>query len=195
MYRFVFVNYKDWLSTEEKHWMLLIETEKELLDFIEIRKRELSRSYFDAKKNTSRKIHHKSNEQALIEFFFIYKKHKDKETVLDDIMALTGSTSKFIRSYIESFAESRRLLVNSSNGYFPCSNKKDIKIYKIIESKEYAFPEDLEGIIRLSQWPGGTHWYATIGNKDVVVNGEQKWNTRKEALKMAKIFTKGDRNV
>lgn len=36
--------------------------------------------------------------------------------------------------------------------------------------------------VRYIQWPGGYHWYAKIGNMDIVYEqGNQKWNTRKEA--------------
>lgn len=37
-------------------------------------------------------------------------------------------------------------------------------------------------------WDGGKHWYAKIGKLDVVVNGEQKWNTKEEAINAAKIY-------
>jgi len=48
------------------------------------------------------------------------------------------------------------------------------------------FPDSDE--IRVLQWPGGEHWYAKIGAVDVVIDGEQKWNTFNEADTAAKRF-------
>ena len=42
--------------------------------------------------------------------------------------------------------------------------------------------------IRIIQWPGGRHFYAKIGNEDVVVNGMQKWNSSYEARLAAKSY-------
>lgn len=44
--------------------------------------------------------------------------------------------------------------------------------------------EDVNFIV----WNGGKHWYAKIGKMDVVVNGEQKWNTKEEAINAAKSY-------
>ena len=45
--------------------------------------------------------------------------------------------------------------------------------------------EDVEFI----QWPGGTHWYAKIRREDIVdACGNQKWNTRMEAMQAAKWY-------
>lgn len=42
--------------------------------------------------------------------------------------------------------------------------------------------------IRIISWPGGNHYYAKVGNEDVVVDGVQKWNTREEAVIAAKQY-------
>lgn len=45
--------------------------------------------------------------------------------------------------------------------------------------------------IRYIQWKDGSHWYAKIGKYDVVdENGNQKWNTRNEAINAAYSFLK-----
>lgn len=45
--------------------------------------------------------------------------------------------------------------------------------------------------IRIIVWREGTHYYAKVGNCDVVVEGEQKWETRDMALMKAKFFING----
>lgn len=68
------------------------------------------------------------------------------------------------------------------------------KIHNIIETKyisKIEFPileRPTENDINIISWPGGKHYYAKVGNYDVVVNGVQKWNTKYEAREAAKTF-------
>ena len=68
------------------------------------------------------------------------------------------------------------------------------KIHNIIETKyisKIEFPileRPTENDINIINWPGGKHYYAKVGNYDVVVNGVQKWNTKYEAREAAKTF-------
>lgn len=42
---------------------------------------------------------------------------------------------------------------------------------------------------RYIKWPRGKHWYAKIGNVDIVDSfGNQKWDTKEEAIEAAKYF-------
>ena len=67
-------------------------------------------------------------------------------------------------------------------------------IRNIIETKyvsKIEFPileRPTENDINIIRWPGGKHYYAKVGNYDVVVNGVQKWNTKYEAREAAKTF-------
>lgn len=60
------------------------------------------------------------------------------------------------------------------------------------DTLEYPEPEFYtEKDIRYIQWKDGSHWYAKIGKYDVVdENGNQKWNTRNEAINAAYSFLK-----
>ena len=68
------------------------------------------------------------------------------------------------------------------------------KIHNIIETKyisKIEFPileRPTENDINIISWSGGKHYYAKVGNYDVVVNGVQKWNTKYEAREAAKTF-------
>lgn len=43
--------------------------------------------------------------------------------------------------------------------------------------------------VRFIMWDGGKHWYAKIGNIDIVDDdSNQKWNTKEEAIEAAKNF-------
>ena len=56
------------------------------------------------------------------------------------------------------------------------------------ESDRLVFPGST---IKILQWPKGIHWYAKIGHVDIVVDGEQKWNTREQAEKAAQEYLAG----
>jgi hypothetical protein len=53
------------------------------------------------------------------------------------------------------------------------------KIIQEKESEELVFPEG--GKARFLQWPNGHHWYVKIGDVDVKVDGEMKWDTKEKA--------------
>lgn len=64
-------------------------------------------------------------------------------------------------------------------------------ICEIIESETFEYPPAVHILnnVRYMQWPGGEHWYAKIGNDDITdFNGNQKWNTKKEAEEAAKWY-------
>jgi hypothetical protein len=42
--------------------------------------------------------------------------------------------------------------------------------------------------IRIIKWPDGKHFYAKVGNADVVVDGKQKWDSKYAAQKAAERF-------
>ena len=80
------------------------------------------------------------------------------------------------------------IYVQQSGGYFPHSD--DLVIHKTLELGGYDFP-DVDRKIKITQWSGGTHFYAKVGYYDVVdADGNQKWDTHEEAERQAEIFAK-----
>ena len=51
---------------------------------------------------------------------------------------------------------------------------------------ELIYPQ--EETIKIIKWPNGKHYYAKINDIDVIVDGKQSWNTKKEAENKAIIF-------
>jgi hypothetical protein len=80
----------------------------------------------------------------------------------------------------------KRLFINSVGGYFGYSNDLKISDTRIIDV--WALPTET---IRIIQWPDGSHFYAKIGNEDVVVAGKQKWDTRAEAEDAGQRYLEG----
>lgn len=54
---------------------------------------------------------------------------------------------------------------------------------KVLYEENIEKPEVKD--IKVFQWPFGKHYYAKYKGEDVVVKGEQKWNTYEEAYKKA----------
>ena len=71
------------------------------------------------------------------------------------------------------------LYINAAGGFNMGS--KDWKEVRTITKSKYIWPGNENIKPSIKKWPNGTHYYAKIGGVDVVVDGEQKWDTREEA--------------
>lgn len=103
--------------------------------------------------------------------------------------ALTHITSVVIRNQLESIEAVGAIYVNRNGGYFPYD--ENAEEYDRKNNELLVFPtsdEISEKDIRIIQWPNGNHFYAKIGNEDVVWEGEQKWNTKAEAKRAAEKY-------
>jgi len=87
------------------------------------------------------------------------------------------------------------LYINEVGGFFPTmEGVEELKkaTYKGNPHKGFWAIKDNEDIVtskaRYMQWTNGSHWYAKIGNADVIVDGDQKWDSKKEAQKAVKKF-------
>jgi hypothetical protein len=79
-----------------------------------------------------------------------------------------------------------KIYINKSGGFFPHS--EDIEVLDEFTGDNYLFPNYTEKDIRVKQWLNGSHWYAYVGDLQVEMFGEKKWNTEEEALKAAKSY-------
>ena len=113
-----------------------------------------------------------------------------RNSVIDDLLILG---EKFNTPYLTVFLKYGALYVNNKGGFFP-AQKVEHEILETKETEEFEFPNEPvdEKEIKISQWQGGgMHYYAKIGDADVVVHGEQKWDTWDEAMNAAKDFIQG----
>lgn len=79
-----------------------------------------------------------------------------------------------------------QIFVNIHGGYF--GTHGGIRVWESQDIDVFALPEEK---VRFIQWVGGTHWYAKIGDEDIVVDGRQKWDTKGEAEDAAAKYLKG----
>ena len=89
---------------------------------------------------------------------------------------------KVHQGMLEAINRSGTIFVNENGGYFELS--ESVKVLATVELKNWILPGDPR--VRLLQWQDGGHYYAKVGNEDVVLYGKQKWDTKEEAQDAAK---------
>jgi hypothetical protein len=120
------------------------------------------------------------------------KRHANHLSVLADMWGvdLLTALSRFQQHIGEGLdrvlQDQKRLFINSVGGYFGYS--KNLIISDTRDIDMWALPTET---VRIIQWPDGSHFYAKIGNTDVVVDGKQKWDSRAEAEAAGQKFLKG----
>lgn len=68
---------------------------------------------------------------------------------------------------------------------------KDMSIKDRLVMDKMIYPNYTEEDIRITKWPNGEHFYASIGNFDVVdESGNQKWDSESEAREHAMKYLK-----
>lgn len=198
--RFKFIRVRrDDFNDKPISWMLCIDTELALLSYLAVKGQSIGQTYFTAKRKASPRGdkppigHFTPWEWATIIALENYDvENPDKrKSILDDVAVITDT---FTQPFIKIFSERGTLHVNSVGGFYAAESTAHT-VLDTIEKDVFEFPiEDKtsKGMysdgIAISQWFGGTHYYAKIGDMDVVWEGEQKWDTYDEAAKAARAF-------
>jgi len=100
------------------------------------------------------------------------------------VTELPNLVSKIRNGQYKILADYGHVLIRESGSYMALTSNYEITEEVVKET--LSFPERSLTDIRIIQWPNGTHYYAKIGNEDVVdEDGNQKWNTHDEAYEKA----------
>lgn len=84
----------------------------------------------------------------------------------------------------EAIREHGYIVINKVGGYH-CG---PIQYSQFVHRKTFTWPDFKESDIRISQFPGGDHFYVRIGDMELHEGTEIKWNTRSEAMAVAKRY-------
>jgi hypothetical protein len=84
----------------------------------------------------------------------------------------------------EAIREFGYIVINKAGGY----HHGPIEYSQFVHRKTFTWPDFKETDIRISQFPGGEHYYVRIGDMEVHEGNEIKWNTREEAMAVAKRY-------
>lgn len=84
----------------------------------------------------------------------------------------------------EAIRESGYIVINKVGGY----HKGPVNHTQFVHRKTFTWPDFQESDIRISQFPGGEHFYVRIGDMELHEDDKIKWNTREEAAIAAKRY-------
>jgi len=98
------------------------------------------------------------------------------------IVYFVEKLSKANKGKVEMLAKYGRILINNNGGYMMwCDTFEEIE-----STISNRFPQYKIGDVKVSKWPEGKHFYATVDGKSIYVDGEQKWNSEESAMKAVK---------
>jgi hypothetical protein len=84
----------------------------------------------------------------------------------------------------EAIREAGYIVINKVGGY----HRGPVKYSQFVHRKTFTWPDFKESDIRISQFPGGEHYYVRIGDMELHEDGQIKWNTREEAMMVAQRY-------
>lgn len=158
-------------------WMFDLRTVDELFDYLDNVRAPRARAELVQAMNYVRGLEHANIVVLMAEAKGI--------SVIDAQLSLN---EKIMRGMERVLFEDKQIFANGVGGYF--GSTKGIKVHESRDIDVWALPKEEP---RFIQWPGGEHWYAKIGDEDIVVDGKQKWDTKAEAEKAAMKYLKGKR--
>lgn len=160
-------------------WMLVIRTVKELWQYYsETRPTVIQTALQDWIKTTSQPIQKDHFRNHISQTVYFLSALNDC-SFIESITKLFGQVEQ---NQISQLSKGKTLYIRSIGSYTFGDQYETLDEF---QSSELLFPLDK---VRFLQWSGGKHWYAKIGNTDIVVEGEQKWNSKVEAQKAASKF-------
>jgi len=169
-----------------KDWYLKIDTISKLFEYHDITlpaKSELAFKEF-IEVDVYKRKHYTNFYPSMIAIIASLK----EDTFINTMAKLNGES---IQHQLKLLIDGNILFFNCNGGFtFDTINYKRYNVLEIIEKDKLIFPQIKKlSDVRYIKWPAGKHWYAKIGNLDILDSeGNQKWDTKKEAIKAAKEF-------
>lgn len=100
---------------------------------------------------------------------------------------LVGAMSlenKIFQSKLKAINTFGKIYLRENGSY--TTEGKTFTIIGVVEKDDIKYPNYTNKDIKVSQWKNGTHYYAKIGNMDVIDEyGNHKWDSYDEAFNMA----------
>lgn len=105
-------------------------------------------------------------------------------TIIDAIIQFRLDVSLSQLNYIHDYGA---IAINKVGGYHFLESKD---YTEFVNRKGLIWPDFKMSDIRISQFPGGQHWYIHIGDVELRNGTQMKWDNREEAYNYAKSFVK-----
>lgn len=165
----------------DPYWMALISTQQELVDWYKYQPHAR-----DGAADIFRNVTKGSHATTAIGHYFEFKKRFGLP--LPGAIGLAEIMSEMLYEPKAYALLEGPILINAYGSF--CG--LDDGYHEIIDEREGSYDEwpgiDIKQEAKYMQWEGGKHWYAKIGPLDVVVDGRQKWNTKRQAEKAVRRF-------
>jgi hypothetical protein len=166
----------------ESEWVLKVVSVKELLEYYRLTRPSLIHDAFeDFLAVCDKKKKHFTNSLSQITAQLAETKVNAGNTKYSFVDSITDLLGKVERNQLAMLCEGHHLYMRDVGSYVH-DNGHHYDVLDSHKSDKLIFPQSE---IRLLQWKGGRHWYAKIGNVDVIVDDEQKWDTKIEAKQKA----------
>lgn len=159
-----------------KSWWLKISTVEEMCNYFTEEWERRKNACLEDKERVKAKFH-SSNYLTGACDVISSTRHISFEDALDSLQ------KQLYKDWYKFLYEGKTIYVNGVGGYNFSQEEK--RIYK---KEGYDFPCFSENDIRILQWPGGKHYYAYIGDLEIRDGDTMKWNSKEEALTVAKMY-------
>ena len=163
-------------------WYIKLETISEILEYLKIK------NDYDTEKALysylqCSKLGHQSDKIA--SYVSVLASIKG-ESFIDCLGCIMTQRMEVMFRLLEDYGQVCINMVGGMNGFG--FGTPSLKNETIIYRENYAFPNYSEKDIRVKKWDGGTHYYAYVGDFQVKDGDVLKWNTKDEAMRMAKKY-------
>ncbi len=141
------------------------------------------RDFFEAPESFKKtNLKHCEPWNKLCSFFMASVMSCPVNTVFNPIGFLTEKLTDVSKHKIKCLEQYGRIFINSDGGFMMWhKNLEEIESIDCDTFPQYSIKE-----VRVSKWPEGKHWYATINGTSIIFEGRNKWNTEKAAWDAAK---------
>lgn len=202
-YKFVRVKYNRGEDSCVSDWMFEPRTKQDIYDFFNCITIVKSRDEFRGMMESVRKYHklYEGYDPKNTKVLF-NASHPESvwQICLERYITMPNSMetplSGTLNMSLASFKTKMNVFEKGQKAFYPSDGLRCCCILDTDEIVDECFTDVLEfpkierptiDDVRFIQWPGGTHWYAKLNDVDIVYRGEQKWNTRAEAERAAKM--------
>lgn len=156
-------------------WWVKISDPQELLDYFNIEwKRRADKAKAEYERTQGGKLYHYSDHLANMCDIMRRQNFISFDEQLDNLRHET------FKEMYHALCDEKNVFINSKGGY-----NFEQEIRKELKKDNFDFPVFSMNDIHIKKWPGGNHYYAYAGNKQITNGDVVKWNTQKEAEEAA----------
>lgn len=176
-------------GTRNAGWWLKIKSVPELLEYLELTNSKYARAFENLEHDKAYRpglATHGPNphEAGLAMYAWLQGANRSMSAV----RSLCSIASETAESMLGMLSEHDRLYVNAVGGYNAHGRETP---GAFCHRNALAWPEFTEADIKISRFPGGTHWYARVGTVDVRDGDRAKFDTRTGAMAAAMAYLTG----